>query len=161
MRIKRFNHGTLLGGDFRSNECDDTQTAMSEIVKRFFNNEPIPNYNQEEVYDYVDETITHTVVHLDENGNPLKDKAGNIISEEHLNFDIINMIPIHPNSEDIDSHGDNSALLKGYETANEKLGAFQRVQARKAEERKAAEKSAAIKIAEEAGYSLSTENKEN
>ena len=66
IRLKRFVGTQFYPGCGCSDErlCDDTETSMAEIVKRSFRNEPIPEYNQNEMYDYDDETISHTVVGL-------------------------------------------------------------------------------------------------
>ncbi|CAJ0596440.1 unnamed protein product [Cylicocyclus nassatus] len=91
------------GGSYNTNNVSDDKTSMSEIVKRFYNNEPIPEDMQTKNYEYGNE-----VTALDDGNtfDPLTREVsapdGSVIRVDLSAPDILSQIPITPNLDYVD-----------------------------------------------------------
>lgn len=146
---KYYGKQEIIGSRQLENSASDDVTSMAEIVKRFFNNEPIPQTQEQENWQYEDP------VKLDENGKPVYDSNGRMITEDVLTNETLELIPITPN---LDEHEivDDEDTNKFYDDATDRARAIVRQRnIELAEQKLKADnltKENAIKIATENGY---------
>lgn len=154
LRLARYSGSQELASASFENTASDDVTNMSEIVKRFFNNEPIPQMNEEEVYQYEDR------VSLDEKGQPILDEKGNIITEDVLRDEVLNLIPITPNMDFVE-RSDEEDINSLYKSASDTARAVvrqKRIELERQNSEKLASKNAELQqFAKDNGYVKQTE----
>lgn len=115
LRLKRYNFSQkLVGNCTPKGTASDDVTNMSEIVKRFFRHEPLPQTDEDQHFQYEDKQIIDP-----ETGEPKTDKYGRIITENVLTSEVLELIPITPNLDDFE-RADDDFLKEIYTDATEK-----------------------------------------
>lgn len=103
-RLNQF-YGTQKTVGFSSitDNVSDDQTSMSEIVKRFFHNEPIPEDMQEKSFEYgSQDTILEDGNTFDPLTREVLSPDGSVIRVDLSAPDILSTIPITPNLDMIE-----------------------------------------------------------
>lgn len=95
---KYYGSQSLVGFYSLEDNISDDETSMREIVKRFFNNEPIPEDMQEKNYEYgVEDTKLSDGNSFDPLTREVLAPDGSVIKVDLSAPDVLSTIPITPN----------------------------------------------------------------
>ena len=103
-RLKKFYGSQALNGySIVTNNVSDDETSMSEIVKRFFNNEPIPQDMQDKNYEYgANDVVLEDGNTFDPLTREVLAPDGSVVRVDLSAPDILSTIPITPNLDMIE-----------------------------------------------------------